>query len=123
MSKMRILMVDNSELVIKRCTSMLKKYFHDYDIEFVTCKSVDDFSPYVDVKFDLSFIDWYLNDRTGADIIRVLHSDKTYIVTSSENIDIPKFALRHNVNFMYKPYMEDKFKNILHKVKNARNKI
>lgn len=111
MKKLKILVADNSSLVINdyknNYENVFKKY--GYNIDLTYCEDKEELNQNTSKEFDISFID-YLFFR---DELLNIKSDHICLVTNSEDINILKYAARNKYCFMYKPYSVKKIINLI----------
>lgn len=110
-SNLNILVADNSNVILeqykRRIKPQLEKY--GYKVELTLCRTFEEFNKQKENQYSISFVDyWFFKDK-----IKDVKSDYICIVTSSEDINIPKMAMKNKYGFMYKPYRIDKIAKLI----------
>ena len=76
-----------------------------YSVRITLCRARNEIKQHQKERFDITFIDYnFIEDSNKIN----LSSDKIYIITSSEDTKIPRYAAQNRYNFLYKPFNIDK---------------
>ena len=99
MNKFNILIIDHNVKTKQQYVTMLnnileKKNIH-VDVTF--CKNKLEIDNLNNKSFDIVFIEWFLSN-----FIKSVNTDTVYIMSNSDNIEAPIFAMKNDCRFLYK---------------------